>query len=219
MEIKYWSDIACPFCYIGSTRMKRALKELGLAATTPLTFKAFQLDPTLPTETTKSMAENFAGGHGMSLTQAKQQMEQIAQMGAGDHLKVDLINAVPTNTMDAHRLIKLAAALGDMQVTERVIDAFYQVYFSQGKSIADHAVLKNAAVDAGLPADKVAAVLADNEFEQAVRDDEAEAQRLGIHGAPFFVINNHYGISGAQPYDVMLDALKQIEAKEVAAND
>lgn len=214
MEIKYWSDIACPFCYIGSTRMKRALAELGLAETTPLEFKAFQLDPTLPTKTDKTMLDNFANGHGMSKAQAKAQIQQISQMGAGDGLKVDLLNAVPTNTFDAHRLIKLAASLGDDTVTEKVIDAFYQVYFSNGESIADHAVLRAASVNAGLSGEQVDAVLASQQFAQDVRDDEMMAERLGIHGAPFFVINNKFGISGAQPYDTMVDALKQIQAKE-----
>lgn len=215
MEIKYWSDIACPFCYIGSTRMKRALRELGLAATTPLEFKAFQLDPMLPTQTQQTMVANFANGHGMSSLQAQQQIDQISQMGAADGLTIDLAHAIPTNTMDAHRLIKLAMSLNNAKLVERVIDAFYQVYFKQHQSIADHQVLQTAALNAGLPADQVQATLASQRFTQAVRDDEEEAQRLGIQGAPFFVINNHYGISGAQPYDQMLAALKQIQAKEV----
>ena len=214
MVIKYLSDIACPFCYIGSTRMKRALKELGIAAETPLEFKAFQLDPTLPTTTTKTMTENFSQGHGMTAEQAQAQMAQIAQMGAGDGLTIDLEHAVPTNTLDAHRLIKLAASLGDDAVTEALITNLYQVYFSRGESIADHAVLQRAAADAGLPADRVAAVLASQEFAAAVRADETEAHQMGIQGAPFFVLNNKYGISGAQPYDAMVSALRQVLAEE-----
>lgn len=217
MEIKYWSDIACPFCYIGSTRMKRALKELNLYDETPLEFKAFQLDPTLPKTTDKSMLDNFAGGHGMSLEQAKMQIEQISQMGATDGLSVDLINAIPTNTMDAHRLIKLAIALGNNEVTEKVIDAFYEVYFSKGESIADPDVLKKAAVEAGLPSEQVSTVLNSGRFKKEVISDEVEAQQLGIQGAPFFVIDNKYGISGAQPYDVMINALKQVQMKEAEA--
>ncbi|WP_318765019.1 DsbA family oxidoreductase [Lactiplantibacillus carotarum] len=216
MEIKYWSDIACPFCYIGSTRMKRALKELGLTASTPLVFKAFQLDPTLPVETSDSMVDNFANGHGMTTTQAKSQIEQIMQMGAGDGLNVDLLNAIPTNTLDAHRLIKLANSFGNAELTEKVIDAFYRVYFSQGESIADHGVLQRVAVKAGLPAERVRVVLKGQQFVDDVHNDEIEAQRLGIHGAPFFVINNKYGISGAQPYEVMLQALQKISTEEGA---
>ncbi|QMU07168.1 DsbA family oxidoreductase [Levilactobacillus suantsaii] len=215
MKIKYWSDIACPFCYIGSTRMKRAIKELGIADETPLEFKAFQLDPTLPTTTTKTMTDNFAGGHGMTVDQAQAQMAQIEQMGAGDGLTIDLAHAIPTNTMDAHRLIKLAQASGDAVVTEQVITALYHVYFSEGASIADHTVLRRAVVDAGLPAAAVDDVLASDKYAQDVRRDEAEAQQLGIQGAPFFVLNDKYGISGAQPYDTMVSALRQVLAEEV----
>ncbi|GAB5056651.1 DsbA family oxidoreductase [Companilactobacillus alimentarius] len=214
MEIKYWSDIACPFCYIGSTRMKKALKELNLYDETPLEFKSFQLDPTLPTKIDKTMLENFSSGHGMTTEQATAQIEQISKMGATDGLKVDLLNAVPTNTLDAHRLIKLTDSLGNRDLTERVIDAFYQVYFSNGESIADHAVLKKAATAAGLDAKKIDEVLNSKQFEREVRSDEIEAQKLGIQGAPFFVIDNKYGISGAQPYETFVQALQQVQAKE-----
>jgi predicted DsbA family dithiol-disulfide isomerase len=214
MEIKYWSDIACPFCYIGSTRMKKALKELNLYDETPLEFKSFQLDPTSPTTTDETMVEHFSSGHGMSTEQAKAQIEQISQMGASDGLKVDLVNAVPTNTLDAHRLIKLAESTGDRDLTERVIDAFYQVYFSNGESIADHDVLKKVAIEAGLDASQVDEILDSKKFEREVRSDEMEAQQLGIQGAPFFVIDNKYGISGAQPYETFVQALKQVQAKE-----
>ncbi|WP_201307033.1 DsbA family oxidoreductase [Companilactobacillus farciminis] len=215
MEIKYWSDIACPFCYIGSTRMKRALKEMNIYDETPLEFKSFQLDPTLPKTTKESMLDHFSKGHGMTKQQAKAQIEQILQMGASDGLKVDLLNAVPTNTEDAHRLIKLADSKNDDALTERVIDAFYQVYFSNGESIADHDVLTKAATEAGLDTEEVSSVLSDDKYLKEVRADEMEAQQLGIHAAPFFVINNKYGISGAQPYEVMLDALKKIETGAV----
>lgn len=215
MEIKYWSDIACPFCYIGSTRMKKALKELNIYDETPLEFKSFQLDPTLPSTTDKTMLYNFSAGHGMSEEQAKQQMEQISQMGSSDGLKVDLMNAVPTNTMDAHRVIKFADTFNDPELNERVINAFYQVYFSNGESIANHQVLIKAATEAGLDKDQVSSVLESDKYKTEVQADEMEAQQLGIHGAPFFVINNKYGISGAQPYDVMLNALKKVQSEEV----
>lgn len=215
MEIKYWSDIACPFCYIGSTRMKRALKEMNIYDETPLEFKSFQLDPTLPKTTKENMLDHFSKGHGMTKQQAKAQIEQISQMGASDGLKVDLLNAIPTNTEDAHRLIKLADSKNDEALTERVIDAFYQVYFSNGESIADHDVLTKAATEAGLDGQEVSSVLSDDKYLKEVRADEIEAQQLGIHAAPFFVINNKYGISGAQPYEVMLDALKKIETGAV----
>ncbi len=214
MEIKYWSDIACPFCYIGSNRMKRAMQELGIYETTELEFKSFELNPMTPKETTEGYINHFTQGNPAMEPQAKRQMEYIEQMAHDDGLAMDINRVVPTNTMDAHRLIKLAATKNNPQLTERVIKRFYQVYFNDGTSIADHEVLVKAAVEAGLARDEVEAVLNSDQYRQAVMADEQEAQQAGIHAAPFFVINNKYGISGAQPYETFVKALKQVLAEE-----
>lgn len=214
MEIKYWSDIACPFCYIGSNRMKRAMQELGIYDTTELEFKSFELNPMTPKETTEGYINHFTQGNPAMEPQAKQQMAYIEQMAHDDGLAMDINRVVPTNTMDAHRLIKLAATKNNPQLTEQVIKRFYQVYFSDGTSIADHEVLVKAAVEAGLAEDEVEAVLNSDQYRQAVMADEQEAQQAGIHAAPFFVINNKYGISGAQPYETFVKALKQVQAEE-----
>lgn len=214
MEIKYWSDIACPFCYIGSNRMKRAMQELGIYDTTELEFKSFELNPMTPKETTEGYINHFTQGNPAMEPQAKQQMAYIEQMAHDDGLAMDINRVVPTNTMDAHRLIKLAAMKNNPQLTEQVIKRFYQVYFSDGTSIADHEVLVKAAVEAGLAEDEVEAVLNSDQYRQAVMADEQEAQQAGIHAAPFFVINNKYGISGAQPYETFVKALKQVQAEE-----
>lgn len=214
MEIKYWSDIACPFCYIGSHRMKRALKELGIAETTPFEFKSFELNPYTPKETTETYLNHFMQGNLAMKPQAMQKMAQIEAMAHNDDLAMDIQKVVPTNTFDAHRLIQLAQSKHDPALAQRVIDRFYQVYFNDGQSIADHEVLIKAASEAGLAEDEVRAVLASDQYQQNVRDDETEARQSGIHGAPFFVINNKYGISGAQPYEVFVKALKQVQAEE-----
>jgi predicted DsbA family dithiol-disulfide isomerase len=214
MEIKYWSDIACPFCYIGSNRMKRAMKEVGIADDTKLEFKSFQLDPTAPQKTVGSYLDHFTRGNATLVPQAKKQMAQIEAMAHGDSLPMQIEKVVPTNTMDAHRLIKLADSMDDPDLTERVIRRFYQVYFNDGQSIADHDILTRAAVEAGLDSDAVKRVLTTNDYRQAVINDEREAQQSGIQAAPFFVINNKYGISGAQPYEVFVKALKQIQTEE-----
>lgn len=218
MEIKYWSDIACPFCYIGSNRMKRAMKEIGIYDETPLEFKSFELDPNAPQETTESYVNHFTRGNKALEPQAKQQMAYIESMAKGDGLPMDINSVVPTNTGDAHRLIKLAESKGNPELTEKVIKRFYQVYFNDGKSIADHDVLTNAAVEAGLDKDDVEKVLNSNEYYQDVLNDENEAHQSGIQAAPFFVINNKYAISGAQPYEVFLKSLKQVQAEESKEN-
>lgn len=215
MEIKYWSDIACPFCYIGSNRMKRAMKEVGIYDQTPLKFKSFQLDPAAPRQTTEKYINHFTGGDQSQEPQAKQRMAAIEQMAHNDGLAMRINQVVPTNTMDAHRLIKFAETKNNPALTENVISSFYKVYFSSGKSIADPDVLTAAAVKAGLKRDEVEMVLTSDRFQQDVINDEREAQKSGIQAAPFFVINNKYAISGAQPYEVFVKALEQIQAAEV----
>lgn len=218
MEIKYWSDIACPFCYIGSNRMKRAMKEVGIYNETPLEFKSFELDPTAPTATKESYVNHFTHGDKSLEPRAKKQMSFIEKMAHDDGLPMDINRVVPTSTVDAHRLIKFAASKNDPALTERVINRFYQVYFNDGRSIADHAVLTNAAVEAGLDQKEVEDILESDKYREEVKKDELEAQQSGIHAAPFFVINNKYAISGAQSYQVFVNALKKIketEAQEV----
>ncbi len=214
MEIKYWSDIACPFCYIGSNRMKRAMKEAGIYDKTRLELKAFELDPTSPKETDESYINHFTHGDKSLESQAKQQMAYIESMAHEDGLAMDINSVIPTNSVDAHRLIKLAESKNNPALTERVISRFYKVYFRDGKSIANHEVLLTAAIEAGLERAAIEKVLDSDQYYQEVINDEAEAQHLGIQGVPFFVINNKYAINGAQPYEVFVKALKQVQAEE-----
>ncbi|AND79498.1 DsbA family oxidoreductase [Streptococcus pantholopis] len=213
MEIFYWSDIACPFCYIGSVRMKRAMAELGLDPEN-LEMKAYQLNPYAPQETDETMLTQFAASHGMSQEQAKQQLSQIEAMAAEEKLSMDTANAVPTNTMAAHRLIKWTQDKKDKAAVSQLINRLYKVYFEDGRSIADYEVLLNAVAETGLPTKEVQAVLNSNDYEKAVMADILQAQQSGVQGAPFFVINQQYAVSGAQPFDYLLAALKHIQTEE-----
>lgn len=215
MEIKYWSDIACPFCYMGSTRMKKAMKEVGIYDDTALELKAFELDPMAPKKAKSGEYINhFTGGRKELQAQAKKQMKMISQMAAGDGLEYHLDKVIPTNTRDAHRLIKFAQSKNDRDLTEKLISRLYKVYFTDGESIADHDVLIKAAGDVGMNETEVKQLIESDKYNQDVINDELEAQQSGIKGAPFFVINNKYGISGAQPYEVFVKALKQIKEEE-----
>lgn len=213
MEIKYWSDFACPFCYIGSTRLKRALKDLDMKDV-ELEFKSFQLDPDAPSETSDSYLDHFTHGIKELEPRAKAQMANITNMAKEENLDFNLLDVVPTNTMDAHRLLKLAQSKNNAQLTEKLIQSFYKIYFAEGKSIADHAVLKKAAIAAGLDEKEIDAVLSSDEFKDAVLADRTELQEFGVRGVPFFLINDKYAISGAQPYDVFVDSLKKVVAQE-----
>lgn len=215
MEIKYWSDIACPFCYIGSTRMKKAMKEVGIYDDTKLELKSFELNP-MGKKTAKAgdYINHFTGGRKDLETQAKKQMDYITQMAAEEGLEFHLDKVVPTNTGDAHRFIKLAESKGNRDLTEKLIARLYKVYFTDGESIADHDVLTRAAVEVGMNEDEVKHLLSSSKYQKEVVADELEAQQSGITAAPFFVINNKYGISGAQPYEVFVKALKQVKEEE-----
>lgn len=203
MEIKYWSDIACPFCYIGSHNMKRALKDLNLENEVPLKFLSYQLDPSAPA-TAPTSSEST------TLTPRMKQIEDLAHQSG---LEMDLAKVIHVNSMDAHRLIKLAYAR-DNETANNLINELYRLYFVEGKSIADHEVLKKAGLNAGLKAEKIDEVLNSDEFEAEVKQDEMNAAQLGVQGVPFFVINNKYAINGAQPYDVLVNALKKIKVNE-----
>lgn len=218
MEIKYWSDIACPFCYIGSTRMKKAMKEVGIYDDTKLELKSFQLNP-MEAKTAKSgeYINHFTGGRKELEARAKQQMDYITEMAKGDSLDFHLDKVVPTNTMDAHRLIKLAEDKYDRDLTEKLIARLYKVYFTDGESIADHDVLTKVATEVGMKSEDIKYVLNSDKYQKDVVTDEIEAQQSGVQAAPFFVINNKYGISGAQPYEVFVKALKQVKEEEAKA--
>lgn len=203
MKIKYWSDIACPFCYIGSNTIKKALKNLGLADKVPLDFLAYQLDPTLPKVAPQaSSAENHP---------RDKQIEEIAHRNG---LEMNLSKVIHVNSMDAHRLIKLAKDKYSYEIVNKLIDKLYHLYFVENKSIASQEVLKNAAISVGLKKDAVEDVLNSNKYEDDVKKDEATAMQLGVQGVPFFVINDKYAISGAQPYEVMVKTLKKIVDEE-----
>ncbi|MBP2058391.1 putative DsbA family dithiol-disulfide isomerase [Lactobacillus colini] len=213
MEITYWSDFACPFCYIGSTRLKRALKDLGMEGT-KLEFKSFQLDPEAPEETKDKYLNHFTHGIKELEPRAKKQMTNIANMAKEEGLEFNIFDVVPVNTMSAHRLFKLAENKYSADVADNLIHRFYHIYFVEGKSIADNQVLKAAALASGLSETDIDEVLTSDKFEDEVLEDRKELEAFGVNGVPFFVINNKYAISGAQPYDVFINALKKISAEE-----
>lgn len=182
--------------------MKKAIKDLNLEDKVPLKFLAYQLDPTAPTVAPESATKVVTP-----------RMKQIEEMAHQSGLEMNLADVKHVNSMDAHRLIKLAYTKSD-ELANKLINRLYQLYFVDGKSIADHEVLKKNATEIGLKEDEVEAVLNSDKFEDAVKKDEMEAVQLGVQGVPFFVINDKYAINGAQPYEVIVNALKKISNEE-----
>ena len=209
MTIKIWSDYACPFCYIGEKRLEKALSQID--SEFKIEFKSFELDPTASEKVTSSTVERFAKKYGMSIDDAAARIEQISMMGRREGIDFKYISTRYTNTFDSLRLTKFAQEKGHDEIIEKLFDA----YFTKNLELADHEVLKKIAAECGLDENEVAEVLNSDKYAEEVRRDEYEAAVNGIHGVPYFVIADKYALSGAQPADVIKQAIEDAVAEEI----
>jgi predicted DsbA family dithiol-disulfide isomerase len=208
LQIDVWSDIACPWCYVGKRRLERALEEFPHAEDVKVVWHAFELDPAAPKERDPAIshAERIAKKYGMSLEQARQNSERLRQTALGEGLSFDFEHIRSGNTFDAHRLIQLGRERG---VQGAVEERFFRAYLEEGALMSDHGTLLRLAVEAGLDEREVTDVLSSEQFATEVRADQAQARELGIDGVPCFVLDERYAVSGAQPPQVLLSALHQ----------
>ena len=211
LKVVYWSDYACPYCYIGESRLKKAIQALNVPVEVEM--KAFQLDPSAPQRSNGDTQTRFAHKYGISFEAAGRQIESISRMGRDEGLDFKYATTLFTNTMDAHRLTKLAQSKGDAALTERVIEALFAAYFTDNRELADRELLQDIGERAGLDAAEVRELLSSNRFEAEVRQDELDAAELGVHGVPFFIVAGRHAISGAQSTggmkETLLEALKE----------
>lgn len=206
MRIDIWSDIVCPFCYLGKQRLEAALTTWRHADQVEIAWHSFELDPTAPQHLDESLAEHIASKYSTSLAQSEASQRGIADQFAEFGLTFDWAQARPGNTFAAHRVIHRAAEQGlGVAVMERLMRG----YFSEGAAIGDPEVVVGLAVEAGLDEDVARHVVDSEAYATAVREDEATAAQLGIRGVPFFVFDGRLGLSGAQPVDVFTQALNQ----------
>ena len=206
MQIEIWSDVVCPWCYLGKRRFERALESFDHRDEVEVVYRSFELDPSAPAGTSTPTVDLLASKYGMTPEQAEAAQRQMEQRAAQDGLDFRMEALRSGSTRDAHRLLQLARARGrQAEVTERL----HRAYFTEQASIFDHSSLADFAVDAGLDRGEVVAVLDGDDYGDAVDADEAMARSLGATGVPFFVIDRRYGISGAQPAEVMAQALEQ----------
>jgi predicted DsbA family dithiol-disulfide isomerase len=206
MRVDIWSDVICPWCYIGKRRFEAALGRFDHRDDVEVVWHSFELDPSAPARREGNLADLLAAKYGMSRNQALDANANITKLAAAEGLDYHLERAQPGNTFDAHRLIHLAEKHGlQAEMKERLLRG----YFSDGMAVGDPDALVGAAVEVGLDNDEVGNVLDSDAYSDAVRADEAHAARLGISGVPFFVLGNRYGVSGAQPPDAILGALDQ----------
>jgi predicted DsbA family dithiol-disulfide isomerase len=205
VRIDIWSDLVCPWCYIGKRRLDRALADFPGKEHVEIVHRSFQLNPSAPMRTTASRRDYLMAKYGWSAAQAEQIDADMQRRAAADGLEYHLsAEGVTGNTFDAHRLVHLARERGRQ---DPAVEGFFRAYFTEQRSLFDHASLATLAVGVGLDADEVRRVLEGNEYSDAVTADSDEARALGVTGVPFFVFDRRLGVSGAQAVDVFAEAL------------
>ena len=210
MKIEVWSDYACPFCYIGEKRLEKALAEVA-NDNIDIEFKSFELDPMASSEVVSDTVTRFAVKYGLSKEDAAKRIEQISLMGRREGIDFKYATTRYTNTFDSLRLTKLAQEGGHNEIITKLFDA----YFTKNLELSNHHVLKKIAVECGLDENKVDELLKSDKYAEEVRNDEREAATLGIHGVPYFVVGGKYGLSGAQPVEVLKQAINEALTDEV----
>ncbi|MCG1010264.1 DsbA family oxidoreductase [Salinicoccus sp. ID82-1] len=216
MEVEIWSDIGCPFCYIGKYNFEVALDQFDAKDQVKVSHRSFRLDPTASVEPVETMVELLAKKYGQSIEEAEQMNMQISEAARPAGLELNLNTVVPSNTMDAHRLVKHSESAGKEDVA---LERLYRAYFTENRNVADRETLLEISGDIGLEISDVEKMLSADDYKEAVITDQNEANQLGAQGVPYFVINRKYSISGAQPPEKFLEVLKRIQQEEKASVD
>jgi predicted DsbA family dithiol-disulfide isomerase len=205
LHVEVWSDIVCPWCYIGKRRLERALAGYEHADEVEVEWRSFQLDPSFPKGLQQPVYERLAGKMGGSITQVRAMTDRVKALAAEEGLAYDFDRSIMVNTMDAHRLLHLAKAHGlGTEAHERLMRA----QLIEGETLDDVETLVRLGAEVGVPEQDARRVLAGDEYTKDVEDDIRQAAMLGATGVPFFVLNRKYGVSGAQPAETFLSALR-----------
>jgi len=205
MKVEIWSDVMCPFCYIGKRRFEEALQQSGHQDKIEVEWKSFQLNPHLKTDPSLNSIQHLADAKGWTLEYAQQLTDQVNQMAAEVGLTYNA-NRVVANSFKAHRFSHLAKK---HNLGNEAEEALFKAYFTDGQNIDDTATLIKLGTEIGLNTEEIQQVLDSDTYGNDVNQDIAEAQQLGIRGVPFFVMNNKYGVSGAQALPVFLETIEK----------
>ena len=205
MRVDIWSDIVCPWCYVGNARFSRALADFEHGDQVEVVYRSFELDPSIPQGRATPILDVLASKYGMSQAQARQAEARVAALAGAEGLDFTVDRAMG-NTFDAHRLVHFGREQG---AQARVAKELYHAYFGEGRSVFGQDALVGVAAGAGLDPDAARHALENGSFSDEVRADEEEAGRLGISGVPFCVLGGKYGVSGAQPTETFAQALRQ----------
>jgi predicted DsbA family dithiol-disulfide isomerase len=210
MKVEIWSDVVCPWCYVGKRRFETALAQFEHRADVEVHWRSFELDPDAPAIREGDPLQRLVDKYGMTRAQAVAGEARLTGMAAAEGLEFHLDKTRSGNTFDAHRLIHLADAKG---IQDAVKERFMRAYFTQSEPVGDHETLTRLAVDAGLDETDVKTVLTSDQYAADVRADEQQAAAYGISGVPFFVVDGRYGVSGAQSPDVLLQTMRTAYAE------
>ncbi|MEY3438584.1 MAG: hypothetical protein RL265_1169 [Bacteroidota bacterium] len=208
MKIKIWSDIMCPFCYIGKRNFENALAQFSRADELEIEWKSFQLDPTIPKMKQRvDVYEYLATSKGISIEDSKAMHENVVRMAKSVGLEYNFDRAVIANSFDAHRLIQFAKSKG---LGDEIEEALFAAYFTNGLDMSDLDTLTKIGSSIGLSPIELETILHSEDFKSEVQNDILEAQKYGVRGVPYFVLDDKYAISGAQPSNVFLEALEKM---------
>ncbi len=215
MKIEIWSDIMCPFCYIGKRRFEQALEKFEGKEKVEIEWKSYLLSPEMVTEPTKNLHEFLAEHKGISLEEAKDLNNHVAKMAADTGLEYNLDKTIPANSFNAHRMLHFAAEHSRQNEAK---EALFKAYFTDGKNIDDAATLTEIAGSVGLDTELLGKAMGGEAYFQDVVMDIQEARNIGVRGVPFFVFNRKYAVSGAQESDAFLDVLEKSYGEWQQAN-
>ena len=219
MRIEIWSDVVCPWCYVGKRRLETALAAFDHRDEVEVVYRSFELDPSAPQHGHELTTGVLARKYGRSEAEMRQMQQQLIEVAAEEGLAFRLFDNVHTNTVDAHRLLHLALAEGGPALQRDLKEALLAAYFVRAEDVGDHEVLTAVATSAGLDDVRVKEVLTTDEYAHAVEADIGQARAYGATGVPFYVVDERYGVSGAQPAEVFSQVLERAWAESRPALD
>ncbi|KAG4091377.1 DSBA-like thioredoxin domain protein [Neocallimastix lanati (nom. inval.)] len=205
LDIVYWSDYACPYCYIGEKRLESVLKDMKIDDMVNLKMKSFELNPNASSKVESKTDVRFALKYGMSIEGARRQIDQISKLGRDEGIDFRYADTLYTNMLDAHRLTKLAESKG--KDVDKVIYLLFDAYFTKNLVLSDRSVLIKIGKEVGLEEKEIIEMLDSDKFKDEIRKDESEAYKMGVQGVPFFVINDKFRIYGCQSKNGMKKVL------------
>lgn len=211
LEVEIWTDIACPWCYIGKTNFEQALETFAHRDAVKVNFKAFQIDPNSAIETGRNLDEQLSVLHQMPLDEARRRNAQLEEAAKASGLNYDMRHAIGTNSLDGLRLVYAAREAG---LDNAMIKRLMKAYLEEGLHIGHQDVLKKLALEVGLDELSIDETLSSDLYKKEIAADRIQAEKIGINGVPFFIFNGKYAVSGAQPLENFSQILDQVWEEE-----